>query len=100
MLRSWLATIETYYLGGIASVDVRTITPVAEVSIVLRTDAGVTLTVNPVGISVVGGKLRLYWLPGVGKSVVQVDEAQARSPFEFRGRRQYARVLKRVPIHQ
>ncbi|OQN99450.1 hypothetical protein B0A48_14427 [Cryoendolithus antarcticus] len=85
MLCSGIATLGTYYLGGIALVDVETMTPVAEVPITLRTDAGVPLTVNPVEASVVNGKLRMYWLPGIGETVLRVHEADPRSPFEFGG---------------
>ncbi|KAK6428060.1 hypothetical protein LTR95_015799 [Oleoguttula sp. CCFEE 5521] len=85
MLCSGIATLGTYYLGGIALVDVETMVPVAEVPITLRTDAGVPLTVNPVEVSVVNGKLRMYWLPGIGETVLRVFEADPRSPFEFGG---------------
>nr|OQO31154.1 hypothetical protein B0A51_01885 [Rachicladosporium sp. CCFEE 5018] len=64
---------------------VETMVPVAEAPITLRTDAGVPLTVNPVEVSVVNGKLRMYWLPGIGETVLRVFEADPRSPFEFGG---------------
>jgi hypothetical protein len=85
MLCSGVATIANYSLGGIALVDVETMAPLAEVPIPLVSSKGVSLTQNPVEVSVVDGKLRLYWLPDQHNSTLYVYEAQPDSPFEFGG---------------
>jgi hypothetical protein len=84
---SGVATIEGFNLGGVALVDVKTMTPLAEVPIALRTVRGGRATQNPVDVSVHDGKLRLYFMPDQGNSTLYVYEAQPDSPFQFGGGR-------------
>ncbi|KAF5021525.1 hypothetical protein F66182_6435 [Fusarium sp. NRRL 66182] len=76
MLCSGVATIGAYSLGGIALVDVETMTPLAEVPIELESKLGVRLTQNPMDVSVTDGKLRLYLLPDQHNSTLYIYEAQ------------------------
>jgi hypothetical protein len=80
MLCGGVATIgsgdESYNLGGIALVDVKTMIPLAEVPIALRSALGVPLTQNPIDVSVEDGKLRLYLLPDQHTSTLYIIEAQ------------------------
>jgi len=85
MLCSGVATIGNYNLGGVALVDVATMTPLAEVPITMQSALGVRITQNPVDVSIVDGKLRFYWLPDQHNSTLYVYEAQPNSPFEFGG---------------
>lgn len=85
MLCSGVATIGSFNLGGIALVDVETMTPLAEVPITMTSVTGVPVTQNPVDAAVVGGKLRMYWMPDQHNSTLYVYEAQPDSPFEFGG---------------
>lgn len=76
-LCSGVATIgDEYNLGGIALVDVDTMVPLVEVPISLGSKSGVRLTQNPMDVSVVEGKLRLYFAPDQHQSTVYVIEAQ------------------------
>ena len=89
-LCSGVATIGTsvndsYNLGGIALVDTETMMPLVEVPIAMRSSQGVPITQNPVDISVVDGKLRLYWIPDQQNSTLYVYEAGVPSPFEYGG---------------
>lgn len=84
-LCSGVATIGGYNLGGVALVDVATMTPLAEVPIALQSALGQRLTQNPVDVSVEDGKLRFYWMPDQHNSTLYVYEAQPQSPFEFGG---------------
>ena len=74
-----------YNLGGIALVDIETMMPLVEVPIAKRSDQGTPLTQNPVDISVVDGKLRLYWIPDQDNSTLYTYEAGVPSPFEYGG---------------
>jgi hypothetical protein len=69
--------------GGIAIVDLETMLPLAEVPITLISDLGMPITQNPVDVSVVGGQLRMYWMPDLHNSTLYVYEAQADSPYEY-----------------
>ncbi|KAJ3457314.1 hypothetical protein MRS44_014455 [Fusarium solani] len=85
MLCSGVATIGGYNLGGIALVDVATMTPLAEVPIDLESALGVRLTQNPMDVSVKDGKLRLYLMPDQHNSTLYIYEAQPDSPFQYGG---------------
>ena len=85
MLCSGVWNAGTFNLGGIALVDVETMIPVAEVPITLAAASGYPVTQNPVEVSVVDGKLRLYWLPEQHNSTLFVYEAEPGSPYEFGG---------------
>jgi hypothetical protein len=85
MLCSGVATVGGYNLGGVALVDVDTMVPLAEVPIALQSALGVTMTQNPVDVSVENGKLRFYWMPDQRNSTLYVYEAQPQSPFEYGG---------------
>ena len=74
-----------YNLGGIALVDLETMTPVAEVPITLMSELGVRITENPVDVDVVNGQLRLYWLPDQHNSTLYIYEADTRANFEYGG---------------
>lgn len=87
MLCGGVATIGTgateYNLGGIAIVDVETMTPLDEVPITLISALGSPLTQNPIDASVEDGKLRLYLLPDQHNSTLYIIEAQPDSPYEY-----------------
>lgn len=85
MLCSGVATIGNYNLGGIALVDVDTMTPLAEVPIALESALGLRMTQNPVDVSVEAGKLRFYWIPDQRNSTLYVYEAQPDSQFQYGG---------------
>lgn len=87
-LCSGVATIGGNKLGGVALVDVDTMVPLAEVPIALQSALGVTMTQNPVDVSVHDGRLRLHWMPDQHNSTIYVYEAQPDSPFQFGGGRQ------------
>lgn len=88
MLCSGVATIGGYNLGGIALVDVATMTPLAEVPIALESAKGVRLTQNPMDVSAENGRLRFYWMPDQHDSTMYIYEAQPDSPFQFGGGQQ------------
>lgn len=75
--------LTAYNLGGIAIVDVETMTPLDEVPIVLQSALGVPLTQNPIEASVEDGRLRLYFIPDEHVSTLYIIEAQPDSPYEF-----------------
>lgn len=87
MLCGGVATIGSgasqYNLGGIALVDVESMTPLGEVPIAGESALGVRLTQNPIDESVEDGKLRIYFLPDQHDSTLYVMEAQLDSPFEY-----------------
>ncbi|KFA68009.1 hypothetical protein S40285_03535 [Stachybotrys chlorohalonatus IBT 40285] len=85
MLCSGLATVGGYRLGGVALVDVATMTPLAEVPISLESALGTRMTQNPVDVSVVDGRLRFYWMPDHHNSTLYIYEAQPDSPFQYGG---------------
>jgi len=84
MLCSGVWNAGTFNLGGIALVDVETMIPLAEVPITLTSAVGYPLTQNPVEVSVVDGKLRLYWMPEPRNSTLFIYEADT-TPFQFGG---------------
>ncbi|ROT41627.1 hypothetical protein SODALDRAFT_272337 [Sodiomyces alkalinus F11] len=80
MLCSGVATLQDgTQVGGMAIVDALTMVPLMEVPITLRTDKGVLVTKNPVDVDVVGGKMRLYFLPEEHDSTLYVYEAEDRT---------------------
>ena len=85
MICSGVATIAGYNLGGLAIVDVETMVPLAEIPITMTSDLGVAATENPMDVSVVDGRLRVYFLPDQHNSTLYVYEAQIQSAFEFGG---------------
>ena len=76
MLCSGVSTIGNYTLGGIALVDVKTMVPLAEVPIEMESALGVRVTMNPMDVGVVDGRLRLYLLPDQHNSTLYIYEAQ------------------------
>lgn len=71
-----VATIgSSFYLGGIALVDLQTMLPLWEVPIAMTSDLGASVTQNPIDIAVVDGKLRIYCLPDQHNSTLYVYEA-------------------------
>jgi hypothetical protein len=85
MLCSGVGTVGGYHLGGLALVDVATMVPLAEVPITLASAKGTRMTQNPFDVSVVDGRLRLYWMPDQHESTVYVYEARPDSPFQYGG---------------
>ena len=89
MICSGVATIgsgnSTFNLGGLAIVDTETMTPLDEVPIAMTSQLGAPITENPMDVSVVDGRLRVYWLPDQHNSTLYVYEAQPASPFEYGG---------------
>ncbi|OJJ48952.1 hypothetical protein ASPZODRAFT_61126 [Penicilliopsis zonata CBS 506.65] len=79
MFCSGVATItsgdSSYPLGGLALVDLETATPLWEVPIGILSDLGVSIAENPVDVSVVDGKLRVYFIPDQHNSTLYVYEA-------------------------
>lgn len=77
MLCSGVAALDgKYHLGGIALVDAKTMSPLAEVPVMLHSALGVRMTQNPMDVSVEDGKLRFYWLPDQRNSTLYVYEAE------------------------
>lgn len=71
-----VATIgSSFHLGGIALVDLQTMSPLWEVPIAMTSDLGASVTQNPIDIAVVDGKLRIYCLPDQHNSTLYVYEA-------------------------
>ena len=70
-------------LGGVAIVDLETMVPLAEVPIMMLSDLGGIVSNNPVDVDVVGGRLRLYFLPDSTNATLYVYEAQPQSPYEY-----------------
>lgn len=62
-------------IGGLALVDMRTMVPLAEVPMMLRSDAGALMTKNPMDVALVDGKMRVYFLPDERNSTLYVYEA-------------------------
>jgi hypothetical protein len=73
----------TTTIGGIAIVDLETMTPLDEVPITLLSQQGVIVTQNPFDVDVVNDRLRVYFLPDQHNSTLYVYEAQPNSPVEF-----------------
>ncbi|KAL0938087.1 uncharacterized protein CTRU02_207818 [Colletotrichum truncatum] len=77
MLCSGIATLALGVdVGGLAIVDAETMVPVWEVPFMERTAEGkrVLMTKNPMDVALVGGKLRLFFLPEEGTSTLYVYE--------------------------
>jgi hypothetical protein len=87
MMCSGVATLTSgntsFNLGGVAIVDVETMTPLAETPITLTSALGVAITENPFDVNVVEGKLRLYFMPDQHNSTLYVYEAPPNSPHEY-----------------
>jgi hypothetical protein len=84
MICSGVATLtNTTTIGGIAIVDIETMTPLDEVPITMVSDLGVPVTQNPFDVDIVDDKLRVYFMPDLHNSTLYVYEAQPNSPFEF-----------------
>jgi len=84
-LCSGVTSIYGTQIGGIAIVDLKTMTPLAEVPITMLSDLGVLVTENPVDVAIVDGRLRVYFMPDQHNSTLYVYEPVAASPFEFGG---------------
>jgi hypothetical protein len=76
MLCGGITEYGPFQLGGIALVDTRTLAPVWEVPITLRSPAGNVLTRNPIDVDVAGGKLRLNLAPDDDATTVFTYEAE------------------------
>ncbi|PHH52593.1 hypothetical protein CFIMG_008415RA00001 [Ceratocystis fimbriata CBS 114723] len=77
MLCSGVARLaDGYVMGGISLVDVKTMEPIVEVPITLASSKGTRITMNPMDLAIVDGKLRLYWLPDQHESTLYIYEAQ------------------------
>ncbi|KAF1820826.1 uncharacterized protein K489DRAFT_323318 [Dissoconium aciculare CBS 342.82] len=63
-------------LGGLAIVGVEDMVALAEIPVTLTGASGVLLTQNPMDVSVEDGRLRFYFAPDSGSSVLYVVEAQ------------------------
>ena len=72
-------------IGGVAVVDVATMTPLMEVPLTMTSDLGVPITQNPFDVGVVEGKLRFYFLPDLHNSTLYVYEAEVESLFQYGG---------------
>lgn len=77
---SGVATIDSgntsYSLGGLALVDLNTVTPLWEIPIGLVSDLGTSMTENPVDVAVVDGNLRVYFIPDQHNSTLYVYEPE------------------------
>lgn len=71
-----VAEIGTFYLGGIALVDLETMLPLWELPVSMTSDLGASVTQNPIDITVIDDKLRIYCLPDEFNSTLYVYEAQ------------------------
>lgn len=76
MFCSGVASIGSFNLGGIALVDIPTMTPIWEVPISMVSDLGAPVTQNPTDVAVVNNKLRIYCLPDQHNSTLYVYEAE------------------------
>ncbi|KAI8240449.1 hypothetical protein K4K55_000712 [Colletotrichum sp. SAR 10_96] len=78
MLCSGIATLAGgVEVGGLAIVDTETMVPLWEVPFMERTEAqGVLMTKNPMDVALVNGRVRLYFAPEEGESVLYVYELQ------------------------
>ena len=72
-------------IGGVAVVDVATMIPILEVPLTMTSDLGVPITQNPFDVTVVDGKLRMYFLPDLHNSTLYVYEAEVGSLFQYGG---------------
>ncbi len=72
-------------IGGIAIVDVETMIPLMEAPLTMTSALGVPITQNPFDLSVVDGKLRMYFLPDLHNSTLYVYEAEVESLFQYGG---------------
>ncbi|KAJ5191593.1 uncharacterized protein N7498_010578 [Penicillium cinerascens] len=70
-----IGSLPSFYLGGIALVDLQTMQPIWEVPISMTSELGTPVTQNPIDIAVVDGKLRIYCLPDQHNSTLYVYEA-------------------------
>ncbi|KAL3301094.1 hypothetical protein RB213_011551 [Colletotrichum asianum] len=78
MLCSGIATLAGgVEVGGLAIMDTETMVPLWEVPFMERTEAqGVLMTKNPMDVALVNGRVRLYFAPEEGDSVLYVYELQ------------------------
>lgn len=86
MICSGVTTLSTNCtIGGLAIVDVQTMTPLSEVPLVLKSDLGVQVTQNPFDVDVVDGRMRVYFMPDQHNSTIYFYEPKVDSPFQFGG---------------
>jgi hypothetical protein len=85
MLCSGVTNLYGVEMGGLAIVDTKTMVPLDEVPITMKTETGKLVTENPMDAAIVDGKLRVYWLPVQHNCTLYAYEAQPDSPFEFGG---------------
>jgi hypothetical protein len=84
MICSGVATLtKTATIGGIAIVDLETMTPLDEVPITMVSDLGAPVIQNPFEVDIVDGRLRVYFMPDQHNSTLYVYEAQPNSPYEY-----------------
>lgn len=83
MICSGVTAFGNFSLGGLAIVDLESMTPLDEVPIVSTTPSGVVLTQNPTDFEVVDGKLRAYFLPEQHNSTLYIFDAEPQSPYEY-----------------
>jgi hypothetical protein len=75
MMCSGVATLpNNVTIGGLAIVDTQTMVPLVEVPLTMKSDLGTPMTQNPFDVDVVGGRLRLYFVPDQRNSTVYVYE--------------------------
>ena len=75
MLCSGITGLYGTTIGGVALVDMRTMAPLYEVPLTMRTEElGTLVTKNPMDVALVDGKMRLYFLPDERQSTLYVYE--------------------------
>ncbi|KAK3685006.1 hypothetical protein B0T22DRAFT_482008 [Podospora appendiculata] len=75
MLCSGITAMFGTTIGGIALVDMETMTPLYEVPLTMVSAAGNLVTKNPMDVAVVDGKMRFFFLPDERNSTLYVYEA-------------------------
>ncbi|KAH6845478.1 hypothetical protein B0I37DRAFT_186065 [Chaetomium sp. MPI-CAGE-AT-0009] len=77
MLCSGITNLYGTSIGGVALVDMQSMVPLYEVPLTMVSDHGVLVTKNPMDVAIVGGKLRLFFLPDERNSTLYVYEPAA-----------------------
>lgn len=84
MMCSGVATFaNNVTVGGLAIVDVETMTPLSEVPLTMVSDLGTPITQNPFDVALVNGTIRVYFLPDQHNSTLYVYEPVQNSPYEY-----------------
>lgn len=65
-----------FYLGGIDLVDLKTATPVHQIPVMLWTESGLAMTLNPFFVEENRGNLRFYFMPEDNESRLFIYDAE------------------------